>query len=373
MSSLAHRHQRRHHDDTVFLGMDVHKDSISVGVLNPGHETADVEKIFHDEESVRRLIGRFAEPGLLRVCYEAGPTGYDLARLLRQMGVACEVIAPSMIPKAPGDKVKTDTRDCRRLARLHRAGELVAIRVPSPLEEAVRDLCRTRGDMVEDLTRARNRLTKFLLRHSRVWRGGSNWTVKHEAWLGAQRFDEPALQTTFEHYRAVVTSRDAQLAAVEADLKLWIARAPFAEPVRRLAAYRGVTAMGALGLQAEVCDWRRFGRAEQMMGFVGLVPSEYSSGGSTRRGHITKAGNTHLRAQLVESAWAYQHRPYVGGEIAKRHEGLPPEVVARAWKAQLRLCGRFRHLAARKNTKSVVAAAVARELAGFLWAEMTAA
>ena len=373
MSSLAHHKQRRHHDDSVFLGMDVHRDSISVGVLNPGHESADVERIFNDEESIRRLVGRFPERGLLRVCYEAGPTGYDLARLLGQMGVTCEVIAPSMIPKAPGDKVKTDTRDCRRLARLHRAGELVAIRIPSPLEEAVRDLCRTRGDMVEDLTRARNRLTKFLLRHSTVWRGGSNWTVKHEAWLAAQRFDEAALQTTFEHYRAVVISRDAQLAAVEADLKVWLARAPFAEPVRRLAAYRGVTAMGALSLQAEVCDWRRFGRAAQIMGFVGLVPTEYSSGGSTRRGHITKAGNTHLRAQLVESAWAYQHRPYVGNEIAKRHEGLPPEVVARAWKAQLRLCGRFRHLAARKNTKSVVAAAIARELSGFLWAEMTTA
>lgn len=336
------------------------KDSISAGVLNPGCETADVERIFNDEESVRRLIGRLGEPGLLRVCYEAGPTGYDLARLLGRMGVSCQVIAPSMIPKAPGDKVKTDTRDARRLARLHRAGELVAIRVPTPLEEAVRDLCRTRGDMVEDLTRARNRLTKFLLRHSNIWRGGSNWTVKHEAWLAAQRFDEPALQTTFEHYRAVVISRDAQLAAVEADLRAWLGREPFA-------------AMGALSLQAEVCDWRRFGRAAQMMGFVGLVPTEYSSGGSTHRGHITKAGNTHLRAQLVESAWAYQHRPYVGSEIAKRHDGLPPEVVARAWKAPLRLCGRFRHLAARKNTKSVVAAAIARELAGFLWAEMTAA
>jgi transposase len=373
MSSLAYHRYPRHHEDTVFLGMDVHKDSISVGILNPGQETPDVEKIFNDDESVRRLVGRLGEPGLVRVCYEAGPTGYDLARLLRQIGVGCEVIAPSMIPKASGDKVKTDTRDCRRLARLYRAGELVAIRVPSPLEEAVRDLCRTRGDMVEDLTRARNRLTKFLLRHSRIWRGGSNWTVKHEAWLATQRFDELALQTTFEHYRAVVLSRDAQLAAVEADLKMWLAQAPFATPVRRLAAYRGVTAMGALSLQAEICDWRRFGRAAQMMGFVGLVPSEHSSGGSSHRGHITKAGNVHLRAQLVESAWAYQHRPYVGAEIAKRHEGLPPEVVARAWKAQLRLCGRFRHLAARKNTKSVVAAAIARELAGFLWAEMTAA
>jgi transposase len=360
------------HPETIYLGLDVHKDSISVGILNSGHEIPDVEKIFHDEESVRRLVGRFGDPRVLRACYEAGPTGYDLARLLRSVGVATEVIAPSLIPKAPGDKVKTDKRDCRRLARLYRAGELVAIRVPSPLEEAVRDLCRTRGDMVEDLTRARNRLTKFLLRHSRVWREGSNWTVKHEAWLAAQRFDERALQTTFEHYRSVVLSRDAQLGAVEADLIPWMDQEPFATPVRRLGAYRGVTSMGALCLQTEVCDWRRFARAASVMGFVGLVPSEYSSGGRTHRGHITKAGNVHLRAQLVESAWAYQHRPYVGSEIAKRQAGLPPEVVARSWAAQLRLCGRFRHLAARKDAKSVVAAAIARELTGFLWAEMTA-
>ena len=179
------------HPDAVFLGMDVHRDSISVGILNPGHERPDVEKIFHDEASVRRLIDRFPDRSLLWSCYEAGPTGYDLARLLKSLGVHCEVIAPSMIPKASGDKVKTDTRDCRRLARLHRAGELVAVRIPTPFEEAVRDLCRTRGDMVEDLTRARNRLTKFLLRHSRVWRDGSNWTVKHEVWLRGLSFDEP--------------------------------------------------------------------------------------------------------------------------------------------------------------------------------------
>lgn len=360
------------HPDVVFLGLDVHKDSISAGILSSGCESPDVEKIFNDEESIRRLIGRFGDSKLVRACYEAGPTGYDLQRLLVSMGVHCEVIAPSMIPKAPGDKVKTDTRDCRRLARLYRAGELVAIRVPSPREEAVRDLCRTRGDMVEDLTRARNRLTKFLLRHSRVWRDGSNWTVKHESWLNAQRFDEAALQTTYEHYRAVVMSRDAQLEAVEADLVGWFKQEPFADAVTRLGAYRGVTHMGALALQAEVCDWRRFARASALMGFVGLVPTEYSSGGSTRRGHLTKAGNAHVRAQLVEGAWQYQHRPYVGSVIAKRHEGVGPQTVARAWAAQLRLCGRFRHLAARKNTKSVVAAAVARELAGFLWAEMTA-
>jgi transposase len=358
--------------DAIFVGMDVHRDSISAGILNPGDDRPDAEKIFNDEESVRRLIGRFPDPRLLRVCYEAGPTGYDLARLLGSMHVACEVIAPSMIPKAPGDKVKTDKRDCRRLARLHRAGELVAVRIPTPMEEAVRDLCRTRGDMVEDLTRARNRLSKFLLRHSRVYRGGTPWTHKHEAWLAAQTFDEAALKVTFGHYRATVLARDAALAAVEADLVPWQEHPLFVDAVRRLSAYRGVTRMGALTLHAEVCDWRRFGRAASLMGFVGLVPSEYSSGSSTQRGHITKAGNAHLRAQLVEAAWSYQHRPYVGPEIAKRHQGLPPEVVARAWAAQLRLSGRFRHLAARKNVKTVAAAAVARELAGFLWAEMTA-
>ena len=358
--------------ETIFLGLDVHRDSISVGVLHPGDRVPLTEKISADDDSVRRLVKRFDDPRLLKACYEAGPTGYDLCRLLRQMGVACEVIAPSLIPKASGDKVKTDKRDCQRLARLHRAGELVAIRVPSPREEAVRDLCRTRGDMVEDLTRARHRLSKFLLRHSKVYRDGSPWTVKHEAWLRAQCFDEAALRTTYEHYRATVATRDAALAAVEADLVGFLGQAPFAEGVRRLSAYRGVTAMGALSLQAEVCDWRRFSRAAAAMAFVGLVPSEDSSGGREHRGHLTKAGNAHLRAQLVESAWSYQHRPYVGREIAKRQEGLPPEVVARAWAAQLRLCGRFRHLAERKNTKSVVAAAVARELTGFLWAEMTA-
>jgi transposase len=309
---------------------------------------------------------------MLRACYEAGPTGFELARLLASMGVGCQVIAPSLIPKAPGDKVKTDRRDCRRLARLHRAGELVCVRIPTVQEEAVRDLCRTRSDMVQDLTRARNRLGKFLLRHGRVWRGGATWTLKHQAWLGSQRFELPAMAQTFGHYLAVVEVRNAQLDAVEADLAGWCDRAPFDWQVARLAAYRGITRLGALTLAAEVADWRRFATASQFMGFCGLVPSEYSSGNTVHRGRLTKAGNAHLRAQLVESAWALKHRPAVGVQIARRQQGLPPQVAARAWAAQQRLCARFRVLAARKNIKSIVAAAIARELAGFLWAEMTA-
>jgi transposase len=358
--------------EAVYVGMDVHKDSISVGVLEPGRDSPVVDKIFHDEPSVRRLVAGLSQRGRLRMCYEAGPTGYELQRLLVSLGAACEVIAPSLIPKRPGERVKTDKRDCRRLARLYRVGELVAVRVPSVAEEAVRDLCRARADLVDDRDRARKRLLALLLRHARVYRAGSYWTGKHERWLAAQRFDEPALDATFGHYRAVLAARDAAVDAIDADLRGWFDRAPFADAVARLGAYRGVAHLGALTLASEVCDWRRFARATTFMGFTGLVPSEYSSGDATWRGALTKAGNAHLRTQLVESAWAYQHRPGTGVALRHRQEHASPETVARSWQAQLRLCGRFRRLAAVKNSKSVVAAAIARELAGFLWGEMTA-
>jgi transposase len=357
--------------EALYVGMDVHKDTISVGVLEPGSDSPVVDKIFHDEPSVRRLVAGLSQRGRLRMCYEAGPTGYELQRLLASLGVACEVIAPSLIPRRPGDRVKTDKRDCRRLARLYRAGELVAIRVPSVAEEAVRDLCRARADLVDDRDRARKRLLALLLRHARVYRAGSYWTGKHLQWVAAQRFDEPALDATFGHYRAVLDAREVAVAAIDADLRAWFDREPFADAVARLGAYRGVAHLGALTLACEVCDWRRFARAATFMGFTGLVPSEYCSGDSTWRGALTKAGNAHLRTQLVESAWAYQHRPGTGVALRHRQERAPAATVARAWQAQLRLCGRFRRLAAVKNSKSVVAAAIARELAGFLWAEMT--
>jgi transposase len=193
-----------------------------------------------------------------------------------------------------------------------------------------------------------------------------------ERWLCGQRFDDPALAATYGHYRAVLEVRDTQLEAIEADLASWYDKPPFAEQVARLAAYRGVTRLGALTLASEVADWRRFATAGQFMGFCGLTPCEYSSGSSTWRGRITKTGNAHLRTQLVESAWAYQHRPQATLELRRRQAGLAPETVARAWAAQLRLCGRFRRLQARKNAKQLVVIAVARELAGFLWAEMVA-
>ena len=238
MTSLAHR-------GFVHLGMDVSKDSISVAILQPDRDVAVTDKISSDAESVRRLIKRVGRPSGIWACYEAGPTGYDLYRLLGSMHVRCDVVAPSLTPKGRGDKVKTDKRDARRLAGLHRAGELTPIAVPNPAQEAVRDLCRTRGDMVEDLTRARNRLTKFLLRHSMIYRGGSNWTIRHERWLSSLHFEDNALAATFAHYRSTVALRDTALAAVEADLRGYFATDPFADAVARLGAYRGVTHMGA--------------------------------------------------------------------------------------------------------------------------------
>lgn len=360
-------------NDVPVLAMDVHKNTISAAVLEADSVSPVVDKISSDDEMVRRLVSRFPEPRRVWACYEAGPTGYELARLLGSLGVHCEVIAPSLIPARPGDRVKTDRRDARRLALLFRAGQLSGVRVPTVAEEAVRDLCRARADMVLDQTRARHRLGKFLLRHGRVWRGGDNWTLKHMVWIRAQRFDDPALTATFGHYQATLVAREAAVEAIDADLRLWFARAPFAECVSRLGAYRGITALGALTLASEVCDWRRFQTASMFMGFCGLVPSEHSSGERTHRGGITHAGNTHLRTQLVESAWAYKARPAAGAVLKRRQEGLDPAVVARAWTAQLRLCGKFARLDARKNNRKTVVTAIARELAGFVWAEMTAA
>jgi transposase len=235
----------------IHLGLDTSKNKIAVGILRPDETVPDTEVIFNDEASVRRLVDRFADRGLLRVCYEAGPTGFGLYRLLHSMGVACEVVAPSLIPRAPADRVKTDRRDCRRLARLHRAGELTAIRVPTEAEEAVRDLCRARAAVVGDRTRIRHRLSKFLLRHDRIWRD-KQWTLKHEQWLLCQQFDEAALRATYAHYRAMLIARDAELAAVDADLAYWFDHGPFADTVARLAAYRGVAYLGALTIASEV-------------------------------------------------------------------------------------------------------------------------
>jgi transposase len=244
--------------------------------------------------------------------------------------------------------------------------------VPSPEEEAVRDLCRARADLVDDRRRTRQRLKAFLLRHGRIWRDGSSWTRAHWRWLAAQSFGHPALDVTYAQYRAVLAARDAELAAVEAELMPWCAREPLTAAVCQLASYRGVADLSALTLGTEVVDWRRFASAEAFMGFTGLVPSEYSSGETTRRGHITKAGNRAVRTVLVEAAHAYRHHPAIGATLARRQTRASADTLARSWAAQQRLCGRLRRMSARHKPTGVVITAIARELAGFTWAEITA-
>jgi len=355
----------------IHLGMDTSINAIVVGVLRPGEEMPVVERIFNDEASIRRLIGRFSDRRSLAACYEAGPGGYELCRLLSGMGVACDVVAPSLIPKGSGERVKSDRRDAIRLARLHRAGELTAIRVPTPAEEAVRDLVRARGDLLDDRKRTQQRLNALLLRHGRIWRGGARWTAAHRQWVGGQVFTEAALARVFATYRGCLEAREAELAAIEAQLGPWASAEPLAAAVGRLGAYRGIAQLTGLTLAAEVVDWRRFASARAFMGFAGLVPTECSSGDRTRRGHITKAGPQGVRAALVEAAWAYQHRPAIGAALKRRQAGACPQTLARSWKAQHRLHGTYRKMIGRGRPAGVAAVAVARELAGFVWAEMT--
>jgi transposase len=357
--------------ESTHLGLDVHKETIAVAVLRPGGVECDERVIANTPAALRRLISRFPDRASLRACYEAGPTGYDTHRLLCSLGIACEVIAPSLIPRRSGAHVKTDRLDARNLARLHRAGELTAVRVPSAAEEALRDLVRTREDLKSDRRLARQRLKSFLLRYGKrypVPRG--RWGVRYELWLQTLSFTEPAAQAAFDHLVGACSVRDAQLVAIERQIEAAALCEPLAEPVARLRAFRGIDTLAAVTILTETCDFCRFGSAGSYMAFTGLVPREYSSGASRHQGAITKAGNAHIRRVLVEAAWAYRHRPAVRGKLAVRQEGLPPELLAYSWKAQTRLHAVYCKLAARRGTNKAVVA-VARELAGFIWGAMT--
>jgi len=355
----------------IHLGMDTSKNTIVVGILMPGDEVPVIDRIWNEEGSVRHLVSRLGDPAALRACYEAGPCGFELHRLLASMGVACDVVAPSLIPRRAGDRVKTDRRDASRLARLHRAGELTPVRVPSAAEEAVRDLVRVRAALLADRKRAQQRLTAMLLRHGRVWRSGSSWTQAHEQWIAGQRSGEPALAAALAHYRAGLDTRRAELDAIEAELAPWAGREPLAGTVAQLGCYRGIAELHSLALAAEVAGWRRFPSARAFMGFTGLVPGEYSSGDKTRRGSITKAGSEPVRTALVEAAWAYRFKPAIGVTLRRRQRDAKPDTLARSWKAQRHLHAKYKAMTARGKPPAVAVTAVARELAGFVWAEMT--
>ncbi|MDY0339917.1 MAG: IS110 family transposase [Coriobacteriia bacterium] len=358
-------------NECTHIGLDVHKDTIAVAVLRPGTTEVDERVIPNTPEAVRRLLRRFPDPTLLHACYEAGPTGYDTHRLVTSLGVACDVIAPSLIPRRSGARVKTDRIDARNLARLNRAGELTPVRVPTTAEEAVRDLIRVREEVKSDQRVARQRIRSFLLRHDKRYPGASDkWSQRFEVWARALTFDEPLAQEAFAQLVGAYFVRDAQLTAMARRIEELATQEPFAGPVARLSALRGIGTLSAMTILSETCDFSRFPTAGSYMAFTGLVPSEHSSGTSKHQGSITKTGNRHIRRVLVEAAWAYRHAPAVRGKLKDRLAGQGPDVVAYSWAAQCRLHGTYRKITARKGSHTAVVA-TARELSGFIWGLMT--
>jgi transposase len=356
----------------TYVALDDSKRKIVVAILRADAEHPEVREIPNELGPIRRLVERLQREGApLAVCYEAGVSGYELHRQLTALGVACSVIAPALTPRRPGHRVKTDRRDATKLARLFRAGELTAIRVLDDAEEAVRDLVRCRDDIRRDVLRWRHRVLKLLARHGRTYLAGRNWSLAHWRWIREQRFALAPLQRAFEATLFALEQAVARQAELDRELEALATTPPYREPVARLRCFRGLDTLSAIILLAEVVDFQRFPRPRALMAYLGLVPSEYSSGDTHRRGALTKAGNSHARRVLVEAAWHYRHRPALSPALAHRNHGQAPAVVGTAWRAQQRLHRRFRHLLGHGKRPPVAVAAVARELVGFLWAVMT--
>jgi transposase len=355
----------------TYVGLDVCKRTIAIAVRWPGRPEPEECSIANEPRAVARWARRMKRqaPGAVVCAYEAGPTGYTLQRQLRDHGMECRVIAPSLMPRKPGERIKTDRRDARKLAELLAAGLLTEVHPPTPEDEAVRDLCRAREDAREDLTRARHRLSKFLLRRGLVFgRGRKAWTQAHARWLRGLRLEHAADQAVFDDYSLALDQLGERLRSLDAHLAAWAKAEPYARPVAHLRCFRGLDTTTALSLVAELHDFRRFRRARQLMAYLGMVPSENSSGVRTRRGAITKAGNSHVRRLLIEAAWHYRHPPRIGPALRRRREGQPSRVIAIADRAQRRLYRRHQRLMLRGKTPNKITVALARELAGFLWA-----
>jgi len=354
------------------LGMDVHAETIAVAVAEADGEVRSLGTIANREESIRKFIRKLGSPEHLRACYEAGPTGFVVYWQLTQLGVECDVVAPSLVPKKPGDKVKTDRRDALKLARSHRSGDLTAVWVPDEDSEALRDLVRAREAAKQDQLRARHRLTKFLLRTGRrPPLGLKAWTERYLAWLHQIHYTQPAQEATLLDCLNEVQHMGERVKRLEQSILevVKLAPAPVQAVIQGLQALRGVAHISAVTIAAELGNISsRFENARALMGYSGVFPSEDSSGERVRRGGITKSGNAHLRRIVVESAWSYRHRPSVGAKLRKRQAGVPAEITEIAWKAQNRLHKRYMTLMARGKEQRKTMTAVARELLGFIWA-----
>lgn len=351
----------------TLVGLDVHASKTIAAMLDSETGELRFTRLGGESDSVVKLLASLPAP--VRATYEAGPTGYGLARGLAEAGIDCLVAAPGKIPRGATDRIKTDRRDAENLVRLLLAGKLCPVRVPGPPEEAMRDLVRAREDLRMDLMRSRHRLSKFLLRHEIRFEGpGNNWTGRHLAWLAKLEFSDPAARATFEDYLGGVEVMLHRRGELERAIEGLIPTSPWAGEVARLRCLRGIDTLSAIGLCVEIGDFNRFAKAGQLMSYLGLVPSEHSSGQSRRLGSITKSGSRHARRLMVEAAWHYRNPPRVGKEIERRQEGQPPGVVAISWSAQRRLHRTYSTMRKRNKRATVTAVAVARELTGFCWA-----
>jgi len=351
----------------IYVGLDVHKDSIVAAMATKKQPAVVVRRMLNDWGQLVRTLDDLGNKDRLRVCYEAGPTGYDLARRLNAAGIHCIVIAPSLIPVQPGQRIKTDRRDAKKLADLHRNGQLVEVRIPESETEAMRDLERARDDAKNAERTARQQLDKFLLRHGRSW-SQTKWTRLHWAWIERQELPAEALRRVLADYLRAVKEATARLERLEKDIEELVEKWALAPLVKAFQALRGVRLITAVILAAEVGDYARFGTPRELMAYLGMVPSESSSGQQRRQGRITRTGNGHVRRILTESAWNYRFYPRASRAIRKRREPLPAEVVAIAEKAEVRLSKRYRHLIQKGKSSPKAVTAVARELAGFVWA-----
>ena len=355
-----------------FVGLDVHAETIAVAVAEMSGEVRSLGIIPNRPESVRRLLGKLGRPERLRVCYEAGPTGYVLYWQLAQLGVACQVVAPTLVPVKAGDRVKTDRRDAEKLARCYRAGDLTPVWVPDRAHEALRDLVRARLAAKRDQLRARHRLSKFLLRHGRRAPDGVGaWTGKYLEWVRAKvRFEEAAQTATLLDYLHEVEHAAARITRLEQaiDAALLTVPAEMKTLIEALQSLRGVAQVSAVTLVAELGSLSRFDHPRELMGYTGIVSREHSSGARVRRGAISKTGNAHVRRIVVEAAGSYRHRPAIGTALTARQKHASPAIQAISWKAQHRLHARYARLIARGKTRPQTVTAVGRELLGFIWA-----
>lgn len=355
-------------ESTTYVGLDVHKDSIWAALATPGNEVLELGRIENTPTAVGKMVRRLKRKAeKLSFVYEAGPCGYDLHRQLLSLGHACRVVAPSLIPRRPGDRIKTDRRDARMLARLARSGDLVSVWVPDAHHEAVRELVRCREAVKDTERRHRQRLNALLLRHGRRW-DRTNWTQIHRAWLQKQRFDPVETQAVFDHYLHTIIETEQRVIQIERQMQEALGSWSLSPLVDALMAMRGVKLVTAMTLTSELGDVTRFDSPQSLMAFVGLTPSEHSSGSTRRQGHITKSGNAHVRRVLVESAWSYRHRPACSAALRKRGSRASEAVRAIAWKAQKRLHQKYYRLTSRGKPAQVAITAVAREALGFIWA-----